>query len=202
MRWIDGTTLHSISVQAFKSFSVYEDVCGAMFTNSYQRVIRVQSCYSTCNSFLCERQVKTTRPASGPVEFTKLETHVNASQKYHLLVKCSENHLVRDFLRCDFQSNCGGNQFADHCVVVSTKTVRTSNTVTQSKTNDEKHPRQAEQSEAAYSGYKAVISVGMFHCHQYGGTIPYTLVCDFRNDCADNSDEESCKHKQDKSSFR
>ncbi|KAL8589163.1 hypothetical protein ACOMHN_052501 [Nucella lapillus] len=34
----------------------------------------------------------------------------------------------------------------------------------------------------------------MFGCSDGAGTVQYTLVCDFRQDCLDNSDESFCEH--------
>ncbi|XP_070175951.1 uncharacterized protein [Littorina saxatilis] len=45
-------------------------------------------------------------------------------------------------------------------------------------------------------------SVEMFPCDDQTMTIHYTLVCDFRQDCHDGSDESLCVHRQDCQAFQ
>ena len=45
------------------------------------------------------------------------------------------------------------------------------------------------------------MTVAMFKCHDRRGTIPYMLVCDFRRDCLDYSDESHCEHLLSKTDF-
>jgi hypothetical protein len=39
-------------------------------------------------------------------------------------------------------------------------------------------------------------SVKMFKCEKYGETVHYTLMCDFRRDCTDGSDETRCQKRE------
>ena len=81
-------------------------------------------------------------------------------------------------MSCDADSHCGVDGGVGHCVLNNRDLGQTSDIAGMPNTSD-----------------NVVSSVEMFHCHQYGGTIPYTLVCDFRKDCADGSDEDPCKHR-------
>ena len=73
------------------------------------------------------------------------------------------------------------------------------------KHTDNRHGRtlqgESRDTESKSEG-NTLMSFDMFQCHEFGGAIPYTLVCDFREDCVDRSDEIFCRHKEDESMFR
>ena len=82
----------------------------------------------------------------------------------HGLIRCPEGHMTHSFLSCDPKSRCGQ---AVCTFVNEARSVTEELSVTQSTGN-------------------------MYTCSN--DVIPYTLVCDFRRDCPDGSDESFCQH--------
>ena len=176
-RWVDDTSSYITKFgPAYATGNVYRDTCSYVPIINHQRFYFAECLESSCDSFWCERTIDFEKKSPiHPVKFWKLNVTSYTLAYAHLnLVKCPDGHVVHDFLSCDSDSHCGIDRDADRCALTR-----------QTRRND--------------TGGKAMISVEMFHCHQYGGNIPYTLVCDFRNDCPDKSDEEACAHKGDSS---
>ena len=89
-----------------------------------------------------------------------------------LLVACSKGHVTHTFLSCDLESRCV-DRHAARCPVANV-----SSNITQ----------------RSDPGQRSGQSVAMFTCEDDVTTFDYTLVCDFRHDCRDQSDESFCKH--------
>ena len=88
------------------------------------------------------------------------------------LVPCPGGHFTHDFLRCYVESRCGVRVSRSYCSV----SVRESRWSSVS---------------GAMNDFDR-FSVAMFTCASKTLTIPYSLVCDIRDDCLDQSDESFC----------
>ena len=177
-RWVDDTSSYITDFgQLYATGSLYRDTCSYVPINNRQRFLYVDCLKPSCDSFWCERTIDLEKKSPiHSAEFWKLNVTSDTLVYAHRnLVKCPDGHVVHDFLSCDSDSHCGIDRDADRCAFTG-QARRRNNT-----------------------GDKAMTSVEMFHCHHYGGNIPFTLVCDFRNDCLDKSDEEACEHKGDSS---
>ena len=204
MRWVDGTVFYIVNVTHHSKFSMYETVCAFLVIHDHEKpvkqTVKIGTCsHEWCDGFLCERRVQSKHSApSLPVKFPKRNESFDALRQSHpSLVMCPAGHMVHAFLACDAQSSCGVNQSLGRCQVV-TMDFRMKHT-------DYRHGRtlqgESRDTESKPEG-NTLMSVDMFQCHEYGGTIPYTLVCDFREDCVDRSDETFCRHREDESMFR
>ena len=85
------------------------------------------------------------------------------------LVICPGRHVTHAFLSCDARSHCGQTA----CFFLNT-TMRLI--------------------QVLHAAQRSVNSVAMYTCTGDDTEVPYSLLCDFRQDCADNSDESFCHH--------
>jgi hypothetical protein len=132
------------------------------------------------------------------------------------LVTCPNGHVTHGFLYCDKKSSCGEKRSATRCNTCTTgagldstwladdqrTTAAQHNSGDGSNTGAAAFSNQpAQSSEQSGAG---LVSVAMFECYSLGETVPYTLVCDFRRDCQDGSDETHCTHQSrtDAKAFR
>ncbi|KAK7480568.1 hypothetical protein BaRGS_00028144, partial [Batillaria attramentaria] len=84
------------------------------------------------------------------------------------LVLCPDGHVTHDFLSSDPGSECGAAvSLLTRCTLRNTET-------------------------EGNLGTELNLTVAMFTCDD-GNKLHYTLVCDFRKDCQDNSDEDFCE---------
>ena len=100
------------------------------------------------------------------------------------VVQCDEGHVIHSFLVRDRREKCNMNsaQFLMNSEDKSrTGTGRDSSVKENSYKEDKK---------------KYNVKVSMFLCQKEGLNIqvPYTVLCDFRSDCPDNSDEYFCQY--------
>ena len=92
------------------------------------------------------------------------------------LVHCPVGHFVHSCLACYTEGHCGVDVAWSHCTV----SVDAGSWALNS--DGSKH--------------SSVVSIVMFACADKRRTLPYSLVCDFRCDCLDRSDESFCFHSQ------
>ena len=187
-RWLDGTYSYAAKFEhRYMHVTNYRDMCASIQLKNLQRLQYTDCLKKSCTSFLCERELDVNRkhPRKTP-SVRLLNTSLDPVTYTHLhFVTCSDGHMVHDFLSCDADSYCGVARGALHCALKKRGTVVAGGA--QRNVN---------------SDGEDMIFVEMFHCQQYGGTIPFTLVCDFRQDCADRSDEEPCVYKNDSAGFK
>ena len=150
--------------------------------------------FPLCNALLCQKKVTQKKSAMDPVDFPKLNNSFQSLAQRHLtFVKCLANHVVHDFLSCDAESYCGGDPFPTRCDFLIVSAAANQDMLFHTERNGSKR-------QDSYP--KDKMFVEMYKCLEYEGTIPYTLVCDFRKDCSDNSDEKYCKHNEDVTKYR
>ena len=93
-----------------------------------------------------------------------------ATSSYRIKVtSCPGGHLTHEFLACDVQSSCQARDAAasSSCVTRGDETVAVCPTA-------------------------LTPLPPSFQCSNGRGEVPYTLVCDHRPDCSDDSDEKFC----------
>ena len=131
--------------------------------------------WQKCESFLCEKNITEEFFASKKsVVLSKRKNNGSTDTSISAFIICPGGHITHTFLSCDSESHCGVDEHPTHCPLISIDN--------------------GNRKKINVGGYRSSLAVQMFQCHEYGGTIPYTLVCDFRNDCKDNSDERHCRH--------
>ena len=120
------------------------------------------------NTFLCEKYVvsKVLSVVYLPADH-KLSTIMHKQQ---MLSMCLSGQITHDFLLCDPKSGCGQSL----CVFFNRTT-------------------QFLLALPVPTEY-LVKRVAVFACTKSKTEIPYTLVCDFINNCEDKSDESFCQH--------
>jgi hypothetical protein len=192
VRWVDDTTCFYVNTSIYmengvnlyflSQRSLYEAMCLAVVFNEPGAFYHGRCSENVCTTFLCEAKPKnltTTTPQNPPVT---LQQNVGLPEwKYEAsrFVMCPAGHVTHSFLSCDPRSHCGVSKDVSRCEVYMTDDGATLG------------PWYAAQGS---SGSLEHVSAEMFKCHKHGETVPYTLVCDFRPDCLDQSDELDCEH--------
>ena len=164
--WPDKTVVYVVNhfIMKYGKGSTY--MFDAFHVNALH-VIRMD--LSHFANFVCE-QILEHKHASRPVEFL----HGNASsflfqQTGQSLVTCPAGHVTHDFLSCDQKSGC--RQAVCYFV------------------------RETRNAGKVIPGVQhSADTVAMYSCTWVDTEVSYSLLCDFRQDCADNSDESFCYH--------
>ncbi|KAL8609813.1 hypothetical protein ACOMHN_052867 [Nucella lapillus] len=104
------------------------------------------------------------------VKSATLETVVNTSSSPHI-IPCPLNHTTHSFLACDAASACWARDVVRFSSDTATWDIPTPGTC---------HVPDMTSLPPSYA------------CATGSGRVPYTLVCDHRQDCSDSSDESFC----------
>ena len=165
--WPDKTVVYIVNNFIFKYRKGNRHAFIAFHANGL-RVLPMDD-FKFTSSFICE-QILEHIHASRPVEFLR----GNASsfffqQTGQSLVTCPAGHVTHDFLSCDQKSGC--RQAVCYFVRETRNTGKVISAVQHSAD-----------------------TVAMYSCTGVDTEVSYSLLCDFRQDCADNSDESFCYH--------
>ena len=133
--------------------------------------IRVQSIHGTSLRVICEKNtVQKDMFNSKSVEFPPDSMSDSVlHQTRQTLVTCSHGHVTHAFLSCDRKILCGEIVCHFHTGTLNFKEV----------ISVAKH---------------SIVAVAMYSCDSGHTEVSYSLLCDFRQDCADSSDESFCYH--------
>ena len=174
--WTDKTIIYNIKHIALRVFRtpMRRDTFFFTFHAIVQSKLRVGMLVSVrrvaqVTRFFCEMPIPSNDSTpSQSVEFSLDKDSSLAFQpNKQLVVICPKGHVTHAFLSCDYKSHC--RQTVCYFIRGVTTTVVS----------------------AAHRSADAVV---MFSCSSGDTELSYSLLCDFRQDCADNSDESFCHH--------
>ena len=179
--WLDGTV--ALYVNISDRFTDYYE--GKTMTLHYGSTLKHAAHFvGNCFGYICESLIPNDKnPSYKSAHLPLLRTADSVRTILNLsLVQCPEGHVTRDFLSCEPQSKCGVEHPVSICPLRSDKN-RMSIGFT-------KHLA------AVHALDFQIIAkyVPMFACDDGKISIAYSLVCDFKADCNDLSDENSCHH--------
>ena len=122
-------------------------------------------------TFICEKPTESWRLSSAaPVAFSYLQqSSLTFQQPSQPVIICPAGHVTHAFLSCDPKSHCG-----------------------QAECFFSKGPR--DRRDALSVSQNTAMMVAMYSCSGDKIEVSYSLLCDFRQDCADKSDESFCVH--------
>ena len=140
--------------------------------------------WSKCIGYICESPRSDEKPIPYErVDLPKVDAAENMDEMQNFsLVKCPERHVTRDFLSCDPHARCGVGHPVVTCPLQSDRD-RLSTDFGERFTPASATDIQTNQQ-----------YVPIFMCDNKRATISYSLVCDFRAECSDQSDEDFCRH--------
>jgi hypothetical protein len=104
------------------------------------------------------------------------------------MVFCPGNHVIPSFLTCDTRASCQLIQSSPVCPLSQPASASVQH-VPQSSA-----PSASANDHNVLTEASPVPSVLQFACKDRTTYVHYTLVCDFRPDCKDRSDESFCRH--------
>ena len=144
--------------------------CGMMDSNIHNRVLLKRCSIKTAAAYVCEFEgwPDVTSKLDAKVLIPRLSkkwlSYFNASSTSTInTITCPKDHVTHTFLACDLSSDCWSEQSGGH---------------------------------SARDGVKCSAPLRplppSFGCRETGQYVPYTLVCDHRQDCFDGTDEDFC----------
>ena len=165
--WSDNTVIYNANhIPLGHAVFWWDDFYAFSFRQSRLQATGVQG----VKHFVCERNANAVLFASQPVDVSvDQQPQINFQQTRQALVSCPEGHVTHAFLSCDRKSQCG--QTECH-FMKETRNLRKVISATQP------------------SGE----TVSMYSCANSDAEVSHSLLCDFRQDCVDNSDESFCHH--------
>ena len=175
--WLDGTVALYVNISGAVRYTVATIGLDSVLNPRFKH-LRV------CNGYICEWPVpagKTVSPSNTHPPLLR-STDSNSLKLNLSLVQCPEGHVTRDFLSCDPQSQCVRHHPVSTCPLHSGEN--------RMSINFPEYPPDVPSQD----GPTTPTSVPMFECGKAGHSIPYSLVCDFKEECRDLSDERFCHH--------
>ena len=179
--WMDGTV--ALYVNISDSFTYYH--ADKTMTLHYGSTLKPSSkSPRLCQGYICESLIPNDKNVSyKSIHLPLLRTTDSVRTILNLsLVQCPEGHVTRDFLSCDPQSKCGVEHPVSICLLRSNE--------------DRMFIDFTKHLAAAHTLDFQIIGkhVPMFACDEGKVSIAYSLVCDFKTECNDLSDEYFCHH--------
>ena len=178
--WLDGSPAFDVNITAGH---FQEEASFHLRLSAVAEGLRLKSTVikrrhtDECSRYIC--QVHYADSQSG-IEYTAvsgLRSNISTAAVMELdLIPCPTGHLVRAYLLCDTESRCGTEVAQSHCSA-SVRDSRLSQT-------------------SSLRNNVSAVNIVLFTCANKITSLPYTLVCDFRCDCEDQSDESFCTHSQ------
>ena len=135
-------------------------------------MVRIVPPGGTLKQFVCEKPAETEGLVPEHTSAQFFGHHQSSfifQQRNQAFVTCTDGHVTHRFLSCDPQSHCGGKI----CFFVN-ETMKVSNEL--------------------IAAQHSLETIAMYSCTSGDTEVSYSLLCDFRRDCADNSDESFCHH--------
>ena len=153
-------------VPPIERFEVFP-LCGFLRINVYVRLSEVCT-KETNTNFLCEMESGTHQKTSS-LDKVRMALLSVTNQTLLPHVTCPLGHMTLDFLACDVQSACWSD-------VVSTDGDR--------------------WGVPSYASCPAPMTSlpPSFQCGSGDQMVSFSLVCNYRSDCSDSSDEKFCEH--------
>ncbi|KAK7087894.1 hypothetical protein V1264_021886 [Littorina saxatilis] len=196
--WLDNTVSYSVNLTHFHYQSVQGRVC--MYHSSNRKR---QLCFAACNflyasAYACQvGRHQSSEESLRAVEFPELRDLIRKTTNQSF-VRCENGgHITHSFLSCDPQSHCGTGQLQFDCSISNTNASGASVTSKDDAGLAEGNIRESVSDDNNDASFKAAeVRVAMFVCDNGRRTVPYSLVCDFREDCDDASDEAWCVHRE------
>ncbi|KAL8591658.1 hypothetical protein ACOMHN_056774 [Nucella lapillus] len=174
-KWSDGTIVynmnHFFQLELYlPSRIVKSRIVGSMILYDEAELKSVMS-----ETVLCEIRFP-------PLSTFPPQVLLSVSHPPHLILRntgqvlsiCPERHLTHSFLPCSSGSQCGEVTSSQICIFSNVSSKENNTMIPFVETSSYFH--------------------AMFKCDGGDTTVPYTLVCDFQQDCPGNSDEAFCEH--------
>ncbi|KAL8612178.1 hypothetical protein ACOMHN_018467 [Nucella lapillus] len=121
-------------------------------------------------AYLCEHNTQHSPP---PAVSSIILVGLKTNEVRDGWIVCPSNHTVHNFLACDSFSRCWGVN-----------------------SHSFSHSPESWDIPSAFACPVAMTSLPpSYGCERGGQRVPYSLVCDHRQDCEDNSDERHCFHR-------
>ena len=167
--WADKTVMYNARHIDFRYLPCIKDIYHVLYTEG-KSAFEMQS-FTTYSQFFCEKSVGLQGVhASQSVDFSLLpKAQFTFLQTRQHLVACPEGHVTHAFLSCDGKSRCGQSV----CYFVD---------------------RERYITEVVSAAQHSLDTVIMYSCSGGDTEVSFSLLCDFRQDCVDNSDESFCHH--------
>ena len=175
--WADGIQAFDVNVTTDFRKTNWDNRDLEVIISTKRIPVWVMSEKKHCSRFICQINYNSSRPKVDDGHIPILKANLSVHKGIELgLTLCPGGHLVHSFLQCYTGSHCGVDGVTKYCHVL---------------TDDSWW---SIRSSSVGSLHVYSVTTTIFECDSERSTVPYTLVCDFRPDCSDHSDETFCIH--------